>query len=290
MAELPMQPATDFDGKPLNTTGRPHLSASAIERFLGCSWQYYLEKIEKVKAPRAAEFVTGNAAHYAAEVSGRKFLETGEHLDEAALVETFSDYFVREWKKAALTPRMLAEFGDEPTAREKLYKQGLQCVIAWRNVVAPTLTGLKEVEWSGRVPLSGAYDLVYKIDVLTVMDGWIKVADYKFTHSDRERDPDEWLAANIYALAVAQRFGRLPNELELIVIRRMARAARVLDPRPRTTRTKAHIASFLQLADSVADAITNDRFEPFHTDPERAQREAWRCKSCDVRSACAYAL
>jgi hypothetical protein len=279
MAELPVMPRFDAEtGEEINPTGRPHLSASAIERFLGCGYRYYLERVARVGDLRSAQWVLGESAHAAAEVSTRHFLAAGEHLPPRVLHETFTSEFTGRWTKSEVDPSVLREFGTELRARETLYRQGLACVDAWRTEVAPSLTDVVECEWRGRIPLHGRFDLVFGIDLVTRRDGWSAVRNYKFPRRSTPFEVGDWIASDIYALAHAMRYGCLPDEVERIEIRR-GRAARV---RPLgTTRTKSDVAAMLETADDVAARITADDFQANGAG-------TGQCHYCSVRAHCEY--
>lgn len=290
MAKLPTQPTRGDDGNLLNPTRRPHLSLSALDDYVGCSWQYKLKRVDRLGAGDSYRFALGRALHKVAEICFQRKIDAGTlpPLEDARalFVAALSrELGTIEASGAEWSPDVLRDYGTPRLAIDGMTSRGIYAVtewLRWAQGIEPI-----SVEHPFRVRLNAPFDLVGVIDLVRLdRHGGrtdLVIGDYKFRASSFNVRISEWHGAEMYALGWASRNeGKLPAAEELVTVHVNIKSARVA--REIAVRTPKQIESFVAFSLRVAAMIGADDFRP---DP-LLRGETWRCRNCAVSSDCEF--
>lgn len=255
-----------------NDRVRDYVSFSALSLFQRCSLRYYFRYIAQLpEESTAASLVFGRAIHRATEFHFKELLAGNASPDLDVLLAEFN----AGWDE---TPAELITYPKSDT-RATLAGLADRVLTAFRDsdVAQPRghVIGIEE-ELRGPV-ISGAPDLLARLDLLTESEDTLTVTDFKTSKSawsnDQAADSAEQLL--LYGELARQRFPAMPIRLEFIVFTKakkvaIGRYAVPLDP-ARVARTK-------RIAQRVWQAISEGHFIP--------SPSPMNCNGCPYRTAC----
>jgi hypothetical protein len=265
------------------TADRPHLSASRIESFLGCRYQWKLERVDKVKVKRSMRFAFGTSMHYMAEQNSLHKIATGEDMPFEKCWAIFVAKFEEEWK-GAFTRDLAKEFGDIGAAKDGFLLHGALAARHFVEDIAPRLNPL-HAELDITVPLTGMFDLRGKIDVVNADNGNVVIVDFKFGKTNRVNEHD-WLAGDIYAAGWAvHNGGELPDFVQLIKSYRGKKRGKVVEFSEQVKPTQQRITEAIETADMVVRLVADGQFQPTGL----LSPYKWRCNYCDFIDVCKFA-
>lgn len=112
-----------------STTESVLLSASSINTFLRCGYQWYLAYVERVREPPSLKQVLGIATHDAVEVNMRQKLTSHIDLPVADVLDAYSDSFDAQVREVEV-------FTEKPGA---VKDDGVRLVSLYQRTVAPPI-------------------------------------------------------------------------------------------------------------------------------------------------------
>jgi RecB family exonuclease len=142
------------------------LSASSVNTFLRCAYQWELAYVYKVKRPPSVRQILGIAAHEAVEVNYRQKIDTYEDLP----VEDVQDAFATAYKNLVID----VEDPEEDTSKAK--DSGALVISEYQKTVAPQVQPLFVEE-----PISFEIEGVPYSGVVDVVDHDERIRDLKTT-------------------------------------------------------------------------------------------------------------
>lgn len=258
--------------RPTPTTGiQPeHISPSAAKSFLGCSLQFYFERVLMLPKPTSPSLHVGKAVHAALQAFHLARWRGGEDSPEsvaAAFHASFSELERTEgpvrWK--------------DDKDRTKAYEAGLRVLAAYLDSdevlkgrpLAVEVPLTEEIDGLP-VPLTGMVDLV---------TGDMVAVDFKSsatTPDPKQAAFDHEIQLVVYQLLIERASGRTPKSLDLIFLvkTKEPKVIRVSSP----PADKARVLRVIELLRAVVDGMAAGRFHP---------QPGMQCSWCPYRKECA---
>ena len=258
-------------------TGRPYISHSQLSTMRQCPRKFAFQYVEKA-VPRfqPASLLFGSALHCALESLFRSQLE-GLDLTEADLVEQFRVAWSRALTEHPDVPVQFGKGDDQTTLAE----QGERMLAAFlASPAARTAGEVIAVEETMTVTLADDLpDLQARVDLVTVEEGVLRVADWKTSRS--RWSPDKASQSSDQLLLYARSAQALAEDLscelalQFVVVTKAKRpAVQVLDIPIDSQR----LAGVPETVRPIWQAVRNGNFYPVAS--------PMNCTTCPFRAEC----
>jgi len=233
-----------------------HLSYSQISGYEECPYAYKLGYVLRIPGRPKPYFSFGNSVH----LSLNRFYEQVKEGKTPSLEELKAVYD-ENWQREGyvLKAQEDAYRNDGASALEAVYR---------RQLAAPVVP--LHLEWRFTLPIGGHFVVGFVDRIDPTGDGRCRVIDYKTGKPKNQKDVDSDLQLTLYALAVKECLGLVPESLCLHFLS----SDEILS----TTRSDEQLEMVKDQVLSVADAITARRFSPNPND--------FRCARCDYAGLC----
>jgi DNA helicase-2/ATP-dependent DNA helicase PcrA len=233
-----------------------HLSYSQINTYEECPLGYKLGCIYKIPAKPQPYFSFGTSIHLALRRFFEEVLEDrNPSLDD--LLGLYNEY----WEKDGYILK----------AQEEAYRaQGKECLAAvYARHRASEIKPL-QLEWKFTLPVGPHFVHGYIDRIDPTSEGGCEVLDYKTGKSQAQKDVDTDLQLSLYALAVKECLGLVPERLSLYFLSS--------DEIVSSCRTDEQLEEVRSRVQSVADMILARKFDP--------APDHFRCGRCDYATLC----
>ncbi|WP_395759492.1 PD-(D/E)XK nuclease family protein [Streptomyces althioticus] len=252
-------------------------SVSQVDQFEKCSWQFKLQRIDRVIPRPAAWSFQGTAFHSAAE----ELEKSGRAKGEEEIVQLFSDQYSALVNKAMDKEPDLSRWmtaGGKPAGQdiEERYRLGQSQVrdyVRWSKEKKPVISYVKKdgdpvpgLELYFKVELGGVVVRGYIDQLVSEDDGSVRVRDLK-TGSTKSH-----FQLETYAVAVRKQFGEEVNRGDWY----FGKEGRLSRPVDLTDVTEDQVAARYVEMDQ---GVKRGDFKP---------NPGFHCRFCDVAWACSY--
>ncbi len=253
-------------------TDRPHWSYSAVNQYLRCPLQFYLERVARIPQESVgSSLVLGSAVHAALETYHRG-LQQRHH----ASAEELQAAFLNKWQWREREMAIAYRSGE---SRDDCIAQGIHLVKLY--VADPPPSEVIAVERELVVPLHnsrGKYletPLVTVIDLLARENGRLKILEIKTSgRSYAESDSETSLQPACYVNAVREEYGEEATvEFVVLVKTKTPKIQRVS-----TFRNEDDLGRLGDLVEAVEHAVRTGVFYP-NENPRN-------CSTCSYRTPC----
>ena len=228
---------------------------SKIETYLKCPLQYKFRYVCKIKAPKSAYPIFGQTIHTTLQHFYQK-IRSGEKPDKSVLLDIFNNTWISEG---------FYDSAEEERFRQKGERQLNDFYDSNKNDFRPP----KNIEEYFQFYLDSIL-VVGKIDRIDDLDsGSVEIIDYKTGKSKSQKDADSDLQMSIYAEAVKQTSGTIPERLTFCYLDSNENRT--------TSRNEDQLAEAMSIIHDTAAQIRNERFDPV---------DGNHCRSCDYTWNC----
>ncbi len=248
-----------FSGEPHKdkSAGQDYLKIdhSKFETYHRCPLQYKFRYVFNIKAPKTASPVFGQTIHATLQHFYQK-IRNGEKPGISVLMDIFNNSWISEGFK-------------DPAEEERFRRKGERQLNDFYESNKHDFRPPRNIEEYFKFSL-GTILVVGKIDRIDNLDsGSVEIVDYKTGKSKSQKDADSDLQMSIYAEAVKQIYGTIPERLTFCY----------LDSNEyRTTRrNEVQLADAMSKIRETASQIQNERFDPV---------DGNHCRSCAYRWIC----
>ena len=258
----------------------PLRSVSQLNQYVRCPQAYKLGRIDKVWARPAAWLPQGTAFHTVAE-EYEKRLSAGNEMGLFEALDLFKDEYAKGIDgMAELTPNFEWWFWSGPYSGERdierRYHIGLEQVekfVNWRSSegqeIWVTPDGKPAIELDFAIEFDGIIVRGF-IDAVVVVDGEIRVRDYKTGNS-----PGDDFQLGVYATAIEALYGVRPATGDYFMAGKKGAKPRIVGPFNLDRWGRAVVT---QRFHEVEEQIQAGNFEPLP--------EPGKCGFCDVNLSC----
>ncbi|MFD5308299.1 RecB family exonuclease [Streptomyces ardesiacus] len=264
-------------------------SVSQVDQYEKCSWQFYLQRVERVVPRPAAWSFQGTAFHSAAEKFEKEFREPSEE----EMVQLFSDQYSVLVNKAMQQEPDLSRWmtankkpaGQDIEDRYRLGQDQVQDYVRWSRENQPEIWVEGSDLWDGHdiseapmYDLNQGLELYFKVELggvvvrgyidqlVTEDDGSVRVRDLK-TGSSKSH-----FQLETYAVAVRKQFGEEVNRGDWY----FGKTGKLSRPVDLSKVTEDQVAArFVEMDQGVKAG----RFEA---------KPGYDCNFCSVSHACSY--